>query len=141
MDCLKKEIEEKIKQYNEVNLEYYEEDQDFGYYFDESYNEKDLTILLKNLKRAIKENKAIRLCSKGYSLQKLLGIGAYGKVYLACKPDCNYAIKIQPVFPKTEPNFIKEAETSQYFGEKNIGPKIYGWWICEKKWIYCNGKI
>ncbi len=74
-----------------------------------------------------------------YELVRLLGVGAYGKVYEACMgKDCKYALKITRIRDGYT-NTI-EPEISKIAGDINIGPKVYDYGDCKNlttntKWI------
>lgn len=80
------------------------------------------------------------VCLKGYQLQEFLAQGTYGLVYRLCKDDCDYVVKVQPLFdrttgefdPELQINFIEEAKKTQFLAdEAGIGPTFYGYFICD----------
>ncbi len=73
-------------------------------------------------------------CLRGYEISELLGSGAFGKVYEACKPDCIYAIKIVEVDDdEAQKEFVFEARVpAEILKGTGIASKTYGWWICNE---------
>lgn len=76
-------------------------------------------------------------CFKDYKVDKQLGSGMYGEVFLANKNNKEYAIKVQKLNELINDNSIstfkklnKEIEISKKMGELGIGPKIFDVYYC-----------
>lgn len=105
----------------------------------------------------------IEKCLQNYKLKDLLGQGAYGTVYSACKDHkCNIAIKIltlnvpipdvncnirnRRTNPEncnyiTDEDFEKEVAQFEKISKLNVGPKFLGWWKCSDVYNKHFGKI
>jgi serine/threonine protein kinase len=103
-------------------------------------NNIPITTPIKDQRRDItfEQSPASEDCLNGYVIMDSIGKAVYGEVFTACKPECTHAIK------KVTKDFnIKEVEIGHYMGEENIGPKVYGYWFCEKdnSWYIVSDKI
>jgi len=118
-----------------------------------SYFKKDVTV---NNVPKIKANNNINIreikpkntnddlpCLSGYKIIKILGQGAFGKVYLVTKNNKEYAMKEQLIKIATTPdqqadydyyiNSIKnELKIGKILGKQKIGPRIYDTFMCKK---------
>lgn len=95
---------------------------------------KDILQISSKNKKILKNKYDIEV-PKDYYVSKILGIGAFGSVYILCKisnNDCSKAIKIQDY----NENFKKEVKMHQKFEKLGIAPKIY-----EAKIHYFKNKI
>lgn len=78
----------------------------------------------------------LKLLPKKHSMQKQIGKGAFGKVYLSCnhKNSC-FVLKLQVVTDKKE--FTDELKLQKLFHSKKLAPKLYSY----KLYTYKNKTI
>jgi hypothetical protein len=94
--------------------------------------DKETYMALVGIKKPIAE-----LCKKHNKLKKKVDEGSSGSVYEAClgKKDCKYVLKISSVQNDVQ---LRTAEKETYFlrllKDKDLVPKIYDSWICDKNY-------
>lgn len=75
---------------------------------------------------------------------KHLASGSNGDVYdiISDDPSVRYVLKIQGVSERNRScTFINEAKAAKKLGDKNVGPKVHSWWVCEAKdYRYSKGE-
>ena len=83
----------------------------------------------------------VYLNKNGFVVDKLLGQGFNGKVFIACKKaDCDYVIKVGEKSPYGEVSKQKKAATVKRKGV-GIAPKVYASGTCEKKEYILQDRI
>lgn len=69
-----------------------------------------------------------------YSIDKKIGHGNFGTVFLVEAKNKEYAMKIM-YFPETEigqQDIMQELEVMDQFSMRGLGPRVYDYWICPK---------
>ncbi len=81
----------------------------------------------------INYNCAFESINDQYEVERILGHGFMGMVYILCKEEnCNYVLKVEQVPHTGEPDkkFNKQGEYGSIAGTLKIGPKVYDYGQC-----------